>query len=168
MNQDYQEFINNINQYSQNDDVEMSPHSEVNPSHTNPHMILEQENDQNNFNLTVQNPEIENLSLNNQDKKYTNKINSNDQNTINNVDLPNMDYDVDTIGLFAMNNEDGDDKLDFYPELPKVDVNRNTASYREYTETSSQQQQESIRVINRSKTTCNTEKDKQQKRITIS
>jgi hypothetical protein len=160
MNQDYQEFINNINQYSQNDDVEMSPHSEVNPSHTNPHMILEQENDQNNFNLTVQNPEVENLSLNNQDKKYTNKINSNDQNTINNVDLPNMDYDVDTIGLFAMNNEDGDDKLDFYPELPKVDVNRNTASYREYTETSSQQQQESIRVINRSKTTCNTEKDK--------
>jgi hypothetical protein len=160
MNQDYQEFINNINQYSQNDDVEMSPHSEVNPSHTNPHMILEQENDQNNFNLTVQNPEVENLSLNNQDKKYTNKINSNDQNTINNVDLPNMDYDVDTIGLFAMNNEDGDDKLDFYPELPKVDVNRNTASYREYTETSSQQQQESIRVINRSKTTCNTKKDK--------
>ena len=160
MNQDYQEFINNINQYSQNDDVEMSPHSEVNPSHTNPHMILEQENDQNNFNLTVQNPEVENLSLNNQDKKYTNKINNNDQNTINNVDLPNMDYDVDTIGLFAMNNEDGDDKLDFYPELPKVDVNRNTASYREYTETSSQQQQESIRVINRSKTTCNTEKDK--------
>ena len=160
MNQDYQEFINNINQYSQNDDVEMSPHSEVNPSHTNPHMILEQENDQNNFNLTVQNPEVENLSLNNQDKKYINKINSNDQNTINNVDLPNMDYDVDTIGLFAMNNEDGDDKLDFYPELPKVDVNRNTASYREYTETSSQQQQESIRVINRSKTTCNTEKDK--------
>ena len=71
-----------------------------------------------------------------------------------------MDYDVDTIGLFAMNNEDGDDKLDFYPELSKVDVNRNTASYREYTETSSQQQQESIRVINRSKTTCNTEKDK--------
>ena len=160
MNQDYQEFINNINQYSQNDDVEMSPHSEVNPSHTNPHMILEQENDQNNFNLTVQNPEVENLSLNNQDKKYTNKINSNDQNTINNVDLPNMDYDVDTIGLFAMNNEDGDDKLDFYPELPKVDVNKNTASYREYTEISSQQQQESIRVINRSKTTCNTEKDK--------
>ena len=160
MNQDYQEFINNINQYSQNDDVEMSPHSEVNPSHTNPHMILEQENDQNNFNLTVQNPEVENLSLNNQDKKYTNKINNNDQNTINNVDLPNMDYDVDTIGLFAMNNEDGDDKLDFYPELSKVDVNRNTASYREYTETSSQQQQESIRVINRSKTTCNTEKDK--------
>ena len=160
MNQDYQEFINNINQYSQNDDVEMSPHSEVNPSHTNPHMILERENDQNNFNLTVQNPEVENLSLNNQDKKYTNKINSNDQNTINNVDLPNMDYDVDTIGLFAMNNEDGDDKLDFYPELSKVDVNRNTASYREYTETSSQQQQESIRVINRSKTTCNTEKDK--------
>ena len=160
MNQDYQEFINNINQYSQNDDVEMSPHSEVNPSHTNPHMILEQENDQNNFNLTVQNPEVENLSLNNQDKKYINKINSNDQNTINNVDLPNMDYDVDTIGLFAMNNEDGDDKLDFYPELPKVDVNKNTASYREYTETSSQQQQESIRVINRSKTTCNTEKDK--------
>ena len=144
MNQDYQEFINNINQYSQNDDVEMSPHSEVNPSHTNPHMILEQENDQNNFNLTVQNPEVENLSLNNQDKKYTNKINNNDQNTINNVDLPNMDYDVDTIGLFAMNNEDGDDKLDFYPELPKVDVNKNTASYREYTETSSQQQQESI------------------------
>ena len=138
----------------------MSPHSEVNPSHTNPHMILEQENNQNNFNLTVQNPEVENLSLNNQDKKYTNKINSNDQNTINNVDLPNMDYDVDTIGLFAMNNEDGDDKLDFYPELPKVDVNKNTASYREYTETSSQQQQESIRVINRSKTTCNTEKDK--------
>ena len=160
MNQDYQEFINNINQFSQNDDVEMSPHSEVNPSHTNPHMILEQENDQNNFNLTVQNPEVEKLSLNNQDKKYTNKINSNDQNTINNVDLPNMDYDVDTIGLFAMNNEDGDDKLDFYPELPKVDVNKNTASYREYTETSSQQQQESIRVINRSKTTCNTEKDK--------
>ena len=160
MNQDYQEFINNINQYSQNDDVEMSPHSEVNPSHTNPHMVLEQENDQNNFNLTVQNPEVENLSLNNQDKKYTNKINSNDQNTINNVDLPNMDYDVDTIGLFAMNNEDGDDKLDFYPELPKVDVNRNAASYREYTETSSQQQQESIRVINHSKTTCNTEKDK--------
>ena len=160
MNQDYQEFINNINQYSQNDDVEMSPHSEVNPSHTNPHMILEQENNQNNFNLTVQNPGVENLSLNNQDKKYTNKINSNDQNTINNVDLPNMDYDVDTIGLFAMNNEDGDDKLDFYPELPKVDVNKNTASYREYTETSSQQQQESIRVINRSKTTCNTEKDK--------
>ena len=160
MNQAYQEFINNINQYSQNDDVEMSPHSEVNPSHTNPHMSLDQENDQNNFNLTVQNPEVENLSLNNQDKKYTNKINSNDQNTINNVDLPNMDYDVDTIGLFAMNNEDGDDKLDFYPELPKVDVNRNTASYREYTETSSQQQQESIRVINRSKTTCNTEKDK--------
>ena len=160
MNQDYQEFINNINQYSQNDDVEMSPHSEVNPSHTNPHMILEQENNQNNFNLTVQNPEVENLSLNNQDKKYTNKINNNDQNTINNVDLPNMDYDVDTIGLFAMNNEDGDDKLDFYPELPKVDVNKNTASYREYTETSSQQQQESIRVINRSKTTCNTEKDK--------
>ena len=160
MNQDYQEFINNINQYSQNDDVEMSPHSEVNPSHTNPHMILEQENDQNNFNLTVQNPEVENLSLNNQDKKYTNKINSNEQNTINNVDLPNMDYDVDTIGLFAMNNEDGDDKLDFYPELPKVDVNKNTASYREYTETSSQQQQESIRVINHSKTTCNTEKDK--------
>ena len=160
MNQDYQEFINNINQYSQNDDVEMSPHSEVNPSHTNPHMILEQENNQNNFNLTVQNPEVEKLSLNNQDKKYTNKINSNDQNTINNVDLPNMDYDVDTIGLFAMNNEDGDDKLDFYPELPKVDVNKNTASYREYTETSSQQQQESIRVINRSKTTCNTEKDK--------
>ena len=160
MNQDYQEFINNINQFSQNDDVEMSPHSEVNPSHTNPHMILEQENDQNNFNLTVQNPEVENLSLNNQDKKYTNKINNNDQNTINNVDLPNMDYDVDTIGLFAMNNEDGDDKLDFYPELPKVDVNKNTASYREYTETSSQQQQESIRVINRSKTTCNTEKDK--------
>ena len=168
MNQDYQEFINNINQYSQNDDVEMSPHSEVNPSHTNPHMILEQENDQNNFNLTVQNPEVENLSLNNQDKKYTNKINNNDQNTINNVDLPNMDYDVDTIGLFAMNNEDGDDKLDFYPELPKVDVNKNTASYREYTETSSQQQQESIRVINHSKTTCNTEKDKQQLRITIS
>ena len=160
MNQDYQEFINNINQYSQNDDVEMSPHSEVNPSHTNPHMILVQENDQNNFNLTVQNPEVEKLSLNNQDKKYANKNNSNDQNTINNVDLPNMDYDVDTIGLFAMNNEDGDDKLDFYPELPKVDVNRNTASYREYTETSSQQQQESIRVINRSKTTCNTEKDK--------
>ena len=160
MNQDYQEFLNSINQYSQNDDVEMSPHSEVNPSHTNPHMILEQENDQNNFNLTVQNPEVENLSLNNQDKKYTNKINNNDQNTINNVDLPNMDYDVDTIGLFAMNNEDGDDKLDFYPELPKVDVNKNTASYREYTETSSQQQQESIRVINRSKTTCNTEKDK--------
>ena len=160
MNQDYQEFINNINQYSQNDDVEMSPHSEVNPSHTNPHMILEQENNQNNFNLTVQNPEVENLSLNNQDKKYTNKINSNDQNTINNVDLPNMEYDVDTIGLFAMNNEDGDDKLDFYPELPKVDVNKNTASYREYTEISSQQQQESIRVINRSKTTCNTEKDK--------
>ena len=131
---DYHQYLDNQYQENRNGDIEMSPNSEINPSHNR---IVPPENIHMNMNLTARNPAVQNLSLNNQSnqnngsaKKDQNKninINNNGITQMNREIEPN---DLENNCLFNMN-YDGDDKLnmDFYPDLQKVEVNKTSTCY---------------------------------------
>ena len=131
---DYHQYLDDQYQENRNGDIEMSPNSEINPSHNR---IVPPENIHMNMNLTVRNPAVQNLSLNNQSnqnngsaKKDQNKninINNNGITQMNREIEPN---DLENNCLFNMN-YDGDDKLnmDFYPDLQKVEVNKTSTCY---------------------------------------
>ena len=126
MNADYHQYlIQNLENMFE--DLEMSPNSERNQIRNN---ILLPENIQMNINLTVQNPEIQNLSLNNnsEEKKEGNLQANTDNNRQTQLNKEQESNDFENNCLFNMNYED-DNKLNFYPELPKVEINRSNSCY---------------------------------------
>ena len=63
---EYHQYLDNQCQENINEDIEMSPNSERNPIRNG---ISPPENIRLNVNLTVQNPEVQNISLNNQSEE---------------------------------------------------------------------------------------------------
>ena len=126
MNADYHQYLDQ-NIENMFEDLEMSPNSERNQIRNN---ILLPENIQMNVNLTVQNPEIQNLSLNNnsEEKKEGNLQANTDNNRQTQLNKEQESNDFENNCLFNMNYED-DAKLNFYPELPKVEINRSNSCY---------------------------------------
>ena len=126
MNADYHQYLDQ-NIENMFEDLEMSPNSERNQIRNN---ILLPENIQMNVNLTVQNPEIQNLSLNNnsEEKKEGNLQANTDNNRQTQLNKEQESNDFENNCLFNMNYED-DNKLNFYPELPKVEINRSNSCY---------------------------------------
>ena len=125
MNDDYRQYLDqNLNLF---DDIEMSPNSERNPIANS---ILPPEDIQRNMNLTVQNPEVQNLSLNNnsESKKEVNPQTNTDNNRETQLNREQESNDFENNCLFNMNYE-GDDRLNFYPELPKVETNKSMSCY---------------------------------------
>jgi hypothetical protein len=125
MNDDYRQYLEqNLNLF---DDIEMSPNSERNPIANS---ILPPEDIQRNINLTVQNPEVQNLSLNNnsESKKEVNPQTNTDNNRQTQLNKEQESNDFENNCLFNINYE-GDEKLNFYPELPKVEINRSNSCY---------------------------------------
>ena len=129
---DYHRYLDNQYQENINEDIEMSPNSEINPSHNG---ILPPVNIHMNMNLTVQNPEVQNLSLNNQSnqndanaKKAQSGSMNNNGDTQMNREQESSEFESNC--LFNMN-YDGDDKLnmEFYPDLSKVEVNKSSTCY---------------------------------------
>ena len=126
MNADYHQYlIQNLENMFE--DLEMSPNSERNQIRNN---ILPLENIQMNINLTVQNPEIQNLSLNNnsEEKKEGNPKTNTDNNRQTQLNKEQESNDFENNCLFNINYE-GDEKLNFYPDLPKVEINRSNSCY---------------------------------------
>ena len=126
MNADYHQYlIQNLENMFE--DLEMSPNSERNQIRNN---ILPLENIQMNINLTVQNPEIQNLSLNNnsEQKKEGNPQTNTDNNRQTQLNKEQESNDFENNCLFNINYE-GDEKLNFYPDLPKVEINRSNSCY---------------------------------------
>ena len=126
MNADYHQYlIQNLENMFE--DLEMSPNSERNQIRNN---ILPLENIQMNINLTVQNPEIQNLSLNNnsEEKKEGNPQTNTDNNRQTQLNKEQESNDFENNCLFNINYE-GDEKLNFYPDLPKVEINRSNSCY---------------------------------------
>ena len=130
----YEQFVDSQNNQQYNDDVEMSPNTNLNENNI---MVLEPLDEQNPPNLTVPNPSI-NLSQllndnggeqeNNENniRVELNEVQNNDINVYTNPEV----YEPNSNG-----NEDKEenDKLYFYPELAKVEVNKTNNSY-QYTE----------------------------------
>ena len=126
MNADYHQYlIQNLENMFE--DLEMSPNSERNQIRNN---ILPLENIQMNINLTVQNPEIQNLSLNNnsEEKKEGKPQTNTDNNRQTQLNKERESNDFENNCLFNINYE-GDEKLNFYPDLPKVEINRSNSCY---------------------------------------
>ena len=126
MNADYHQYlIQNLENMFE--DLEMSPNSERNQIRNN---ILPLENIQMNINLTVQNPEIQNLSLNNnsEEKKEGIPQTNTDNNRQTQLNKEQESNDFENNCLFNINYE-GDEKLNFYPDLPKVEINRSNSCY---------------------------------------
>ena len=126
MNADYHQYlIQNLENMFE--DLEMSPNSERNQIRNN---ILPLENIQMNINLTVQNPEIQNLSLNNnsEEKKEGKPQTNTDNNRQTQLNKEQESNDFENNCLFNINYE-GDEKLNFYPDLPKVEINRSNSCY---------------------------------------
>lgn len=126
MNDDYHQYLDQ-NLENMFDDIEMSPNSERNQIRNN---ILPPENIQMNMNLTVQNPEVQNLSLNNnsEEKKKGNPQANTDNNRETQLNREQESNDFENNCLFNMDYE-GDDRLNFYPELSKVEINRSASCY---------------------------------------
>ena len=131
---DYHQYLDNQYQENRNGDIEMSPNSEINPSHNR---IVPPENIHMNMNLTVRNPQVQNLSLNNQSnqnngsaKKAQNENININNNGITQKIRESESNDLENNCLFNIN-YDGDDKLnmDFYPDLTKVEVNKTSTCY---------------------------------------
>ena len=145
MNADYHQYlIQNLENMFE--DLEMSPNSERNQIRNN---ILPPENIQMNMNLTVQNPEMQNLSLNNhsEEKKKVNPQSNTDNNRETQLNREQESNDFENNCLFNMDYE-GDDRLNFYPELPKVDINKSASCY-QYSEV---QETELAETTNRAQT----------------
>ena len=130
MNDDYHQYLDQ-NFYNMFEDFEMSPNSERNQIRNS---ILPPENIQMNMNLTAQNPEVQNLSLNNhsEEKKEVNPQANTDNNRETQLNREQESNDFENNCLFNMDYK-GDDRLNFYPELPKVEINK-TASCYQYSE----------------------------------
>ena len=125
---DYNEFCDDqANLQNPNDDIEMSPNTEQNINH---HMALEPPDYQSHYiNLSEQNPNV-NLSPLNQEKKEQNNDNVNQSQNKTNQNSNGQNYlDNENVTEVIPYNYDGEEKLDFYPELPNVEVNRTNASY---------------------------------------
>ena len=125
MNDDYRQYLEqNLNLF---DDIEMSPNSERNPIANS---ILPPEDIQRNINLTVQNPEVQNLSLNNnsESKKEVNPQTNTDNNRETQLNREQESNDFENNCLFNMEYKD-DDRLNFYPELFKVEINKSLSCY---------------------------------------
>ena len=131
---DYHQYLDNQYQENRNGDIEMSPNSEINPSHNR---IVPPENIHMNMNLTVRNPQVQNLSLNNQSnqnnvsaKKAQNENININNNGITQKNRESESNDLENNCLFNIN-YDGDDKLnmDFYPDFTKVEVNKTSTCY---------------------------------------
>ena len=112
---------------SPNEDIEKSPNTNINENHN---MILEPPNEPYHPNLTVQNPHINLPPLQSESK---NKQDNNNQNNIqgeqtfvqNNNNNFNNNINNNVINPDEYFKEDNDpDKLNFYPELPQISVNR--------------------------------------------
>ena len=146
MNADYHQYlIQNLENMFE--DLEMSPNSERNQIRNN---ILPLENIQMNINLTVQNPEIQNLSLNNnsEEKKEGNPQTNTDNNRQTQLNKEQESNDFENNCLFNINYE-GDEKLNFYPDLPKVEINRSNSCYQysEVQETELAEATNSVQII---------------------
>ena len=78
----------------------------------------------------MQNPEVQNLSLNNnsESKKEVNPQTNTDNNRETQLNREQESNDFENNCLFNMNYE-GDDRLNFYPELPKVETNKSMSCY---------------------------------------
>ena len=124
---DYHQYLDNQYQENRNGDIEMSPNSEINPSHNR---IVPPENIHMNINLTVQNPEVQNLSLNNHsDEIKEGNIQANtDNNRETQLNREKESNDFENNCLFNMEYKD-DDRLNFYPDLPKVETNKSMSCY---------------------------------------
>ena len=99
MNDDYRQYLDqNLNLF---DDIEMSPNSERNPIANS---ILPPEDIQRNINLTVQNPEVQNLSLNNssESKKEVNPQTNTDNNRETQLNREQESNDFENNCLFNM------------------------------------------------------------------
>ena len=126
MNDDYHQYLDQ-NLESLYEDFETSPNSERNPIRNN---ILPPENIHMNINLTVQNPEVQNLSLNNHsDEIKEGNIQANtDNNRETQLNREKESNDFENNCLFNMEYKD-DDRLNFYPELFKVEINKSLSCY---------------------------------------
>ena len=131
---DYHQYLDNQYQENRNGGIEMSPNSEINPSHNR---IVPPEIIHMNMNLTVRNPQVQNLSLNNQSNQNNGsaKKAQNENININNNGITQKNReselnDLENNCLFNIN-YDGDDKLnmDFYPDFTKVEVNKTSTCY---------------------------------------
>ena len=102
MNDDYRQYLEqNLNLF---DDIEMSPNSERNPIANS---ILPPEDIQRNINLTVQNPEVQNLSLNNnsESKKEVNPQTNTDNNRETQLNREQESNDFENNCLFNETNK---------------------------------------------------------------
>ena len=134
----YMQFLDSQMDQFAIEDIEMSPNTNINDNHN---MILEQLNNRNQPNLTVPNPSANPSSLQNneQKNKQENDQNQNNmqveqtsiQNSMNNNDYEsnNNINEVTNPEEYEIKKDDDPEKLNFYPELPKVMVN---SSYRTY------------------------------------
>ena len=122
---DYDQFCDNLQ--NSDEDIEMSPNTEQNQ---NPHMVLDPLNEPSNYiNLSEQNPQINQSSLNKEKKEQKNDNVNQDQNETNQNNYGHNYLDNDNIIGIIPDDNDGEEKLDFYPELSNVEVNQSNLSY---------------------------------------
>ena len=117
----YGEYLERQNNIQSNDDIEMAPNTNL---YENMNMCLEPPDIKNQQNLTVPNPSVGQFPFQNEGNQ-SNLAQANNDNEVINPDEyePNVHKDLN-----------GDDeKLNFYPELPKVESNKTNTSY-QYTE----------------------------------
>jgi len=128
---EYHQYLDNQCQENINEDIEMSPNSERNPIRNG---ISPPENIRLNINLTVKNPEVQNISLNNQseEKKKDNPNGNKDINKDTQMNKDQESNDLENNYLLDME-YNSDDKLNFYPDISKIEVNRTLNCY-QYTE----------------------------------
>ena len=131
-----QKYQNKDFQQDYNEDIEkqgMAQNQEDSEVHNK---TINQQNLLGNNGLKVPNPEGLNSPVNNQSEEHKEnehnnmEIEPNENTQINNDN--NDNNELENMVLNSINeNQNGneDDRLNFYPELPRVDVNRTTSSY---------------------------------------
>ena len=136
-----QKYQNGDFQKNYNDYIEEQEIGQVQEDSEPPKNVVPQQNNIDN-NKIIPNPEGSYLPIDNQpEEQKENESNNNmeiepsENNTQINGDN-NENNELENMVLLSMNeneNANGDDKLNFYPELSKVEVNKTTSSY-QYTE----------------------------------
>ena len=122
---DYNKFYDDLQ--NSDEDIEMSPNTEQNPNY---HMVLDPLNEPSNYiNLSEQNPQINPPPINQEKKEQKNDNVKQDQNETNKNNYGQNYLDNDNIIGLIPDDNDGEEKLDFYPELPNVEVNQSKTSY---------------------------------------
>ena len=122
---DYNKFYDDLQ--NSDEDIEMSPNTEQNPNH---HMVLDPLNEPSNYiNLSEQNPQNNQPPINQEKKEQKNDNVNQDQNETNKNNYGQNYLDNDNIIGLIPDDNDGEEKLDFYPELPNVEVNKSKTSY---------------------------------------